>query len=346
MKFSKIKGNANHHLFRRGKRGTLWVRFFKAGKGPLERSLKTDGVEQARIQRDKEIAIFLGIEPKWKRGVLLVEDKFPEFVELKKIKAPATYASIRIQWEKHLKPYFSGIRIEDVTESEWLKYVAKKREESPDRKFFNDRKWLSMFLNWSHREGWLHKLPRLPDVDPEIKVGKVFSKTEIGKLVENSSGDLRLQILMGFTMGMRKSEVLTLEWSQVDFNRCSIYLPAEKTKIRKERAFAISAICYDLLLKKQVLKKSEWVFPGRRGRSGHVRAVGDMKAWTACRTRAGVEGRFHDLRHSFLTMAFKKREANPALICHYAGLSLEEAQRTYLHFDLDDTREVAGLVNI
>ena len=347
MKFEKIKGNANHHLFRRGNK-SIWIRYAKAGKRPLERSLKTDGIELARIRRDNAIAEYLGVKPKWAGPTLLVEDKFGEFVELKKIKSKATYTSIKIQWEKHLKPYFGGMRIEDVTESEWLKYVAEKRKTMPDRKFFNDRKYLSMFLNWCHREGWLKKLPKFPDVDPEIDAGKVYSAAEIKKLLSNTGNTaLRLQVLMALTMGMRKSEILTLEWGQINFANRTIYLPAEKTKIRKARTFGLSDICCSELYIRSAtsLSKSKFVFEGKRGRDGSQRPVGEMKAWNACKARAGVTGRFHDLRHTFLTRAFKE-SVNPALICEYAGLSLDEAQKTYLHFDHEDTRVVSTLVKV
>lgn len=352
MKFEKIRGNANHHLFWRGNK-SIWIRYSKAGKKPLERSLKTDGVEMARIRRDDEIAKYLGIAPKWRGPTLLVEDKFPEFVDLKKIKSPATYTSIKIQWEKHLKPYFGGMRISDVTEAEWQRYVHEKRKTQPRRKFFNDRKYLSMFLNWMHREGSLRQLPKLHDVDPEIEVGKVFSDVEIEKLMANAKGNLKLQILMALTMGMRKSEILTLEWVQISFKNKTIYLPPEKTKIRKARKFGISDVCFEILQGRADLKFKQsstkelagWVFPAKRGRQGSQRPVGDMKAWIACKERAGVVGRFHDLRHTFLTRAFKAN-VNPALICHYAGLSLEEASKTYLHFDTEDTRVVSTLINI
>jgi integrase len=344
MKFEKIKGNANHHLFWRGQK-SIWIRFAKAGKKPLERSLKTDRIEMARIRRDEEVAKYLGITPKWKGPTLLVEDKFPEFVELKKIKSPATYASIKNQWEKHLKPYFGGMRIADVTEAEWQRYVHEKRKTMPTRKFFNDRKYLSMFLNWMHREGSLRQLPKLHDVDPETKVGKIFTDDEISRLIEHANQNLKLQILMALTMGMRKSEILTLEFSQIDFDKKTIHLPAEKTKIRKARTFGISDICFSRLLARSRQATTRYVFTATRGAIGSMRTGGEMRAWVFCKRRAGVVGRFHDLRHTFLTRAFKE-SVNPALICDYAGLSLDEAQKTYLHFDHDDTRVVSTLITV
>lgn len=350
MKFEKIKGSQNNNLFRPfdvggNVRPMIWVRFFRTGKGRLERSLKTDTLTEARIRRDLEIAKFLGIKAKFQSKIKLVEDKFPEFLELKKLKSKGTFDSMTNQWENHLKAYFGGMIIDEVTNTEWLKYVGEKRRVSPDRKFFNDRKYLSMFLHWCHREGFLDKLPKLEDVDPEITAGKIFTDDEIKELLKHASQDLQLQILMALTMGMRVGEILSLEWSQINWIEESIHLPSHKTKIRKARTFAISGATKARLQAMCEVHASEWVFPSPTDPSKPVGKGGNKTAWTNCRINSGVDGRFHDLRHTFLTHAFRN-SVNPALICHYAGLSLEEAQKTYLHFTHKDTRVVADLVRV
>lgn len=344
MKFEKINGEQNKNLFRPSGKKVIWVRFFRTGKGRLERSLKTEIVSEARIQRDIEIAKFLGTKARFQSKVFLVEDKFPEFIELKKIKAKGTYEGMLAIWRLHLKDSFGGMLLDEVTNSEWLKYVAEKRSTSPGRKFFNDRKYLSMFLNWCHREGLIDKLPQLEDVDPEVRAGKIYSESEIKALLGKASPDLKLQILMAVTMGMRSGEILSLEWSQIDWHKQTIYLPAEKTKIRKSRTFGISDLVFDDLKARHKVSVSGWVFtsPDDQTKPAHV-IWGNKTAWRTCRKNAKVSGRFHDLRHTFLTHAFKQ-SVNPALICEYAGLSLIEAQKTYLHFTPDDTKVVASLV--
>ncbi len=343
MKFSTIKGPQNKNLVRPEGKSVIWVRFYRVGKGRLERSLKTDVVTEARIRRDEEIAKFLGIRAKHKSNVKFVDDLFPQFLEQKKQKSKATHDSLTNQWENHLKEYFSGMTLDEVSNTEWLRYVAKKRQNSPDRKFFNDQKCLSGFLNWCHRDGLIERLPKLENVDPEIDAGKVYSNEEIKLLIQNSSSDLCLQIMMAVTMGMRVGEILFLEWSQIDWEKLTIHLPAAKTKIRKARTFGISDAVIWLLKDRAEQCGSEWVFPSPVDPSKSVGKGGNRKAWTTCRANAGVSGRFHDLRHTFLTHAFKI-SVNPALICNYAGLSLAEAEKTYLHFTPDDTRVVASLV--
>lgn len=350
MKYEKIKGSQNHHLFRPyGPDGVLreviWVRLHKTGKGRLEESLKTTHLGEAREKRDVRVAEFLGEKRRGHKSAFLVEDKFPEFLDLKKGKAKATYESMSAHWELHLKHFFGAMLLDEVTGTEWLKYVNDKRIKFPDRKFFNDRKYLSMFLGWLHREGFIEKLPKLDAVDPEVTAGKVFDQDEIVELLKFSPHELKIQIKMALTMGMRKGEILSLEWTQIDFKRKTIHLPAAKTKIRKARTFGLSdASLRDLSLRKAE-SESLWVFPSWTTLEASVGRNGNKTAWTRCRRRAKVTGRFHDLRHTFLTHAFKK-SVNPALICEYAGLSLDEAQKTYLHFTVEDTRVVGTLFEV
>lgn len=350
MKFQKVKGPQNHHLFLPVKADgtvgdTYWVKYYKASRGRLENSLKTRSLSDARILRDKKIADFVGQRMKVGSRIHLVEDLFPEFLELKKGKSAGTYRSIEVQWRRHLKDFFGGMAIDEVDNNAWLKYVNSKRRASPDRKFFNDRKYLSMFLKWLHESELISSVPSLSDEDPEIDAGKAYTDDEIEGLLSCSMGVLHLQILMAYTMGMRRGEIYSLEWKQIDWKKGTIFLPKEKVKTRQARTFAMSEEA------KQALKfrfdcdgnKSRWVFPHPDDPSRCHGPDGTKYAWEKLLEETGIKGRFHDLRHTFLTKAFKQA-VNPALICEYAGLSMEMAEKVYLHFDVDDTRVVAGLV--
>lgn len=348
----RVKGDVNRHIYKRG--NIYWVRYSKSGKKPLQESLLTENLTDARIKRDLAIAKYLGKKARF-QGVSLVCERFEEWIELKSTTSDATIKSIKAQWKLHLKEYFGNMHLDEVTESEWLKYVSwkraqfywrhKKRVSHKNRKFFNDRKYLSMFLNWCHREGYIEKLPKLPVVDPEIKAGKVYSEEEISNLFLHAELNLHLQIEMALTMGMRIGEIMSLEFDQINFKTEVIYLPAEKTKIRQERSFIASEDCLNELRRRLATSTSPFVFPSPKSPLRGAGKWGNKSAWKLCKKRAGVTGRFHDLRHTFLTRAFKE-SVNPALICHYAGLSLEEAQKTYLHFSIEDTRAVAQLVRV
>lgn len=345
MRLIPLGGKGNEYLFRHPKTGIIYYQQSKAGKGRPQRSCKTDKPSVARRKRDDFQAELLGLV-KEKKRVKLIEDLFPEWINQKKSSfSVASIASVYSSW-KHLETYAGGMLPNEITASWWEgKYIPEKRLDThPGRKFFNDRKWLSMFLLYCHREGIIERRPILINPDPPRKPGKVYSEDEIDKLFLHSDTELELQILMAITMAMRLSEIMLLSWDRVDLKSRVIHLRAEDTKIRKARSFAISGRVYSALKSRK--KNSPWVFPNPADLTKPQGRQGNKRAWSTCRLKAKVKGRFHDLRHTFLTRTFKAHGANPALICHYAGLSMEEAQRTYLHFNEEDTRGVAKLIDI
>lgn len=345
MKLLPIEGKANLNLYRHPKTGTIYFYQYKRGRR-VQKSLRTDNLTLARRLSDDLRLKLLGSK-NFKSTKKLVEDLFPEWIERKSVSCrPGTITSMRASW-KHLKPAIGPMLPDEIDENWWEgTYIPEKRlQTTRHRKFFNDRKWLSMFLLYLKREGLIEKAPRLINPDPEREAGRAITDKEAERLIQGSDGDLRIQILMAYTMGMRWGEILGLEWDRVDFEKGSIKLRALDTKIKKPREFAMSRPVRMLLRGKFKTASGRYVFP-QKGSANLPRKRDGMKTeWDNLKAKQKVFCRFHDLRHSFLTKAFKTT-TNPALICHYAGLSLEEAERTYLHFDLDDTRGVAGLIKI
>jgi integrase len=344
VKLTPLGGKGNENLYRHPTSQIIYFRLFRIGRGRIERSTHTKNLLEARLKADDYRVQFFG-QKITKRPKKMCGELFPEWIKRKKISTrPATIASIQNSW-RHLKPFIEGLLPDEVTAEWWEKtYIPAKRDEQKDRKSFNDRKWLSMFLIHLQRDGLLEKLPRLVDADPPRATGKVYSDDEIARLLTHAGHDLKLQILMAVTMGMRIGEIMAMTQGRIDFILRTIHLRAEDTKTKKARTFGISQPVWQII-------KHIWIavedkaplFPSPGDRSKPQTRQGCRTAWVNCKRKAGVSGRFHDLRHTFLTKAFKS-STNPALICHYAGLSLEEAEKTYLHFTVEDTRPVASLV--
>ena len=334
------------YLFRDTLTEVIYFRRVKKGFGDIKRSLDTKLIREAEERRDEVLRKYFNEKIKEDANVRrLVEDEWKEFLEIQKTKSPGTFASVEIQGRLHLMPFFGEFFTHEINEVVWEKYIAESRADAPKRKLFNDRKYFTMFMWFLQRQGKIPRVPKFRDSDPETKTGKIYSDDEIKRLLDNASEDLRTQILLGFMHGMRIGEIMSLEWDQIDLKRGAIHLPAEKTKIRKARGFAISEVVLKMLKDRRAKNpKGLAVFASPGNPDKTVGRTGNKRSWATCKRMAGVRGRFHDLRHSHLTRAFKV-SSNPALVCHAAGLSLEEAQRTYLHFTVDDTRNVSGLVS-
>jgi integrase len=106
------------------------------------------------------------------------------------------------------------------------------------------------------------------------------------------SPELYAIVTVALNTGMRKSEVLGLTWSRVDFARGVLLL--EKTKSGKRREIPMNRDVYTVLASRNEHQRAD----ERVGRVFRARSF--QAAFTGACTRAGVSDfRFHDLRHTF-----------------------------------------------
>lgn len=138
-----------------------------------------------------------------------------------------------------------------------------------------------------HRERFLsaEELTRLGDA----------LKAEDVKLESHPSvAAIKLLILTG----CRKSEILTLQWRFIDWDRSLLRLPDSKTGAK---VVPLGQPALSLLRTLPRIEDEPYVFPSpRQGR--HL--VGLQKVWERVREAADLpDARLHDLRHSFASMA-------------------------------------------
>jgi len=95
-------------------------------------------------------------------------------------------------------------------------------------------------------------------------------------------------------LGLRKNELLSARWTDVDLSQRSLKIP--DTKAGRSHLLPLPSPAVAMLEGLPSRGKSEWLFPGY-GKSGHVVEVKD--AWNRIRTRAGVpDVTVHDLRRT------------------------------------------------
>jgi len=157
---------------------------------------------------------------------------------------------------------------------------------------------------------------------------KVLTAEEEEKLLKVASSHLKPMIITALNTGMRKTEISTLEWENVDLENRTITITEEHSKNGKAREIPINTV---LLNEFKVLKanngSSEFVFIYEK-KKGVVRPVGDFKiAWGNAVRKAGLDGfTFHDLRHVFASRLAEQ------------GVHSFEAQAILGHSSVDMTR--------
>lgn len=355
MKLQKIGARGCDGLYRDALTKIIYFRKFRKGRGELKRSLRTTDIEEAKRKRDKLLEQMLASSARAKamaKQAKTALELFDSWIARKQDqgKSDGTLTSIQSS-RKRLAPYLETLLPDEITAEWWetiyireTRYRIKKDRTRVQRKFFNDRKWLTGFLTQLQDDGVIVRVPKLANPDPRVSIGKAFSDDEVSNLLNFAQNEnLHLFILMASTMGMRRGEIFRLRTDRVDLDNRLIRLKKEDTKIRKARTFAISQACWPYI-EKRARAGSKWIFPSGDDKTRPLHKDGFYTAWDNLKRICEITGRPHDLRHTFLTKAFKAPGANAAQICAYAGLSLEEAERTYLHLTEEDSRAVGELV--
>ncbi len=108
---------------------------------------------------------------------------------------------------------------------------------------------------------------------------------------------IRPIVILALHTGMRRGEILSLKWSQVDFSRNLIHVT--RTKTGRDRFVPINETVREELLQLSKESKGEAVFANSR--TG--KALGWIKRGfsAACKEAELVNFRFHDLRHTCAT---------------------------------------------
>jgi integrase len=157
------------------------------------------------------------------------------------------------------------------------------------------------------------------DMFPEYSRERVAQKTELSRIFaelepeREPSRDLRDFVWLALTTGARKSDVLSMKWSDLALADNRWTIPAT-TKSGKPYEVALSPRAIEILedrAHRQKNDESEWVFPSR-GVTGHVV---DLKgAWKKLLERADVKNlRQHDLRRTLASFQLKSGATMPVI---------------------------------
>jgi integrase len=145
---------------------------------------------------------------------------------------------------------------------------------------------------------------------------------------------VRLLILTG----ARLSEILKLQWVNVDFERGMIFLPDSKTG---RKPVYLSAAALDVLAGLPRIEGNVHVIAGAKG--GAPRA--DLKRpWESLRRAAGLDGvRIHDLRHSFASFGAGASLGLP-IVGKLLGHKQAATTHRYAHLDADPLRRAVETI--
>jgi integrase/recombinase XerD len=160
---------------------------------------------------------------------------------------------------------------------------------------------------------------------------EIYAAAEVAKILttaEKSDPELVPFLALSFFCGLRRAEVLRLDWSAVDLYEDFVKLPAAITKARRMRHVEISDNC------------KAWISPHSREAGHIVASTPDMlrKRLTELRTGHHVPTIKHGARHCFASYWLAKH-GDINQLCRFLGH--DDPETTFKHYAKAATKREA-----
>ena len=243
-----------------------------------------------------------------------------------------------------LLTFFENTPIGRINKSSAREYrlFRHRQKKLTDTTINRDLECLRHLMFWAVDEGFLatNPLSRLPMVRERRKRRSVMSVEEELLLLPVCAPHLRPIVTAALATGMRRGEILSQRWEDVDFARRLLFVTHSKTPEGESREIPLTNQLFNLLWESRENEGLIFTFKGN--------PVHRIKtAWRAAIRRSGIRYyRFHDLRHTFNTRLMEAgviQEVRKALIEHSSG---EDVHSMYTHVELPMKRDAIRKLEI
>ena len=281
---------------------------------------------------------------------------------------PTTQATYENRIYGHIIPSIGKIPLSKLTQNDLQQFYAKLKRTGrkvnvelkgtgvSDRMVRSCHALCRSSLEKAVEEGLITRNPSIGCKLPPKKNGemKVLTQTEIVRLLNQAYDEGYYEMfLLELTTGMRRGEILGLKWRDLNLETGElnikrqlttkgISVPKTKSSIR---TILLPPDMLDLLREMKKTAKYDWIFPSpvKEGEPRNPTAI--TKRFRIMLERAHCKHvRFHDLRHTFATMALENGMDVKTLSAMIGHVSSETTLNIYSH--VTDTMRAQAAVKI
>ena len=220
--------------------------------------------------------------------------------------------SVRIRLNKHLTPYFRHRRLASITTVDVRAYTSHRRAEGASNATINrDLIALKRMCTLAHQAGKLLAKPYIPLLKEHNVRKGFFEPAQFASVTQHLPAYMRAIAEFAYVTGWRTpSEILPLEWRQVDMKVGEVRLDAGTTKNDEGRVFPITKHLRRIFEAQQqvadrlqrthgTIVRHVFCFTEGERAGQRITESGFNKAWRKARVAAGCPGRIpHDFRRT------------------------------------------------
>lgn len=245
---------------------------------------------------------------------------------------------------KSLSKFFGDMKAQGITEAAVKDYKLKKLEEGLSNDGINGQLIiLRRMLNLAKDNKKLHSVPKITLLKGKVRLG-YFTHDEFLALRGYLPDYLKVLVTLAYHTGMRKSEMLGLQWNQVDLINGKISLTAEQTKNETPRVIYLRGELLEAMTMQrnwvlQNFPNCPYVFTYSGDRLYYIK-----RQWKNALEQAGLEGKkLHDFRRTALTNM--TRAGIPQIIAQkISGHKTESVFRRYNIVNESDLENAAEIM--
>ncbi|MEB8486699.1 site-specific integrase [Acidithiobacillus ferriphilus] len=319
-------------LYKRGK--TWWISFTTPNGQRIRQSAGTTEKIQAEELHDSLKAqswrqAKLGDRPEY-----LWDDAGVRWIEEKGHKASLHDDIQRLSW---LQTYLRGKKLREITREAVMEIVSTKQKETTaataNRYLALIRAILRICVEW----GWLESAPQLRQYKEPAGRVSWLTEEQAQRLLEELPDHLKDMAEFTLATGLRRRNVMDLEWSQIDMSKKLAWIHPDQAKSRKAIGVPLGSVAI-AVLHRRLGQNLKYVFTY----DGHPVTDVTTKAWYKALSRAGVQPgfRWHDLRHTWASW-HAQRGTPLHVLQELGGWSSSVMVQRYAHLS---TEHLSGFV--
>lgn len=257
-------------IFKRG--NIYWVKYYRAGK-PYRESTYSDKESKAkRLLKLREGQVVENRFPGLRVEKIRYEELAQDFLNDYKVNGKRSISRAGRSL-KHLKGYFEGMRAIDITTDKIRAYILLRQEEGAENATINrELAALKRMFNLASQmtPPKVINVPYIPHLQENGARQGYFEHNEYLALRKALPAYLKPVVSIAYHTGMRKEEILGLQWEQVDLMDGKITLKPEDTKNNEARVIymegeLLEVIHFQRAMRDQKFPECPWVFFGETG---------------------------------------------------------------------------------
>lgn len=292
-------------LYQRG--SIWWLKYYQHGRAIRETSGTDNKAAAGRMLRLREGDIAKGIPVAPKLGRITFDEAAADLINDYKTNKRKTTKDVERKINLHLRPFFGRYLLANITTAQIRAFAASRQAAGASNAEINrELAALKRMFSLAVQGGALHHRPHVPMLTENNARQGFFEDSQFRAVLDHLPAEVRPVVTFAYITGWRtKSEVLTLEWRNVDLTSQVIRLDAAATKNGEARELPYSEVpeLVELLDSRRrettrLEQTAGRIIPFVFHRNGQP--IRDFRgAWKAACVAAGCPGRIvHDLRRT------------------------------------------------